>query len=501
MNLSEIKQLIKKHHWWSEECPGKWAYSFWIISAVEQQKWFVPGLCSVGFAAYKNSFVYEKTSEEEKTAQYLWLKEKLKIEPDYLVKEHEKWQTLKSDVLKQIQNVVANSHNWNKEEVLSNYRALMKKAIDAICWGYFLECVDPYSDSVLPKLVEKELSGLDNSQRAELMSILSTPPITSFVEEQQIERFNLILQFRQNLTTGNKQLFDKITEFKNKWLYFSGNYFGDPPIGEVEIISGLVDDVEHYSDDELRQKINDTKTKIERVNKVREKWLDKYKLSEELREDFAVLRLFGAYIDERKNTMMRTTCAIWHCIKALERVTGVPMNELEWYTYKEIDNLVEKGIRVDSEVTESRAKLSVFMTTWEKGVTKETIFTGQEAEELFALLNNYDSKEICDSVASWPDNLGEKFIGTAQIVFHPAKEKFTKGNILVTTMTRPDFVSLIKNAAAIITDEGGITCHAAIVSRELGIPCIIGTKKATKILKSGDRVEINLSSGEIKKIL
>lgn len=491
MTLSEIKQLIKRHHWWSEECPGKWAYSFWIISAVEQQKWFVPGLCSVGFAAYKNSFVYEKTSEEEKTAQYLWLKEKLKIEPDYLIKEHERWQTLKSDLLKQIQNVVVNSHNWNKKEVLSNYQALMRKAIDAICWGYFLECVDPYSDSVLPTLIKTDLPNLSDSERTELMTILSTPPIVTFVEEQQVERFNLILRFRQNLTINNKELLDKIKEYKNKWLYFSGNYFGDPPKTEEEILQIFQDDAEHYSDDELMREITKIETKIGRIEALQKEYLKKYKLSDELKKDFAVLRLFGAYIDERKNTMMRTTCAIWHCMKALERVSGVSMGELEWYTYKEIDDLIENDVVVDLEVIKSRAKLSVFMTTFENGATKEVIFTGQEAEELLALLNNYDSKEICGTVASWPDDLGEKFVGTAQIVFHPAKEKFTNGNILVTTMTRPDFVPLIKNAAAIITDEGGITCHAAIVSRELGIPCIIGTKKATKVLKSGDKIEIN----------
>ena len=57
-------------------------------------------------------------------------------------------------------------------------------------------------------------------------------------------------------------------------------------------------------------------------------------------------------------------------------------------------------------------------------------------------------------------------------------------------MTRPEFLPAMKKASAIVTDEGGITSHAAIVSRELGIPCIIGTKNATEILKNGDLVEV-----------
>ena len=67
-------------------------------------------------------------------------------------------------------------------------------------------------------------------------------------------------------------------------------------------------------------------------------------------------------------------------------------------------------------------------------------------------------------------------------------------------MTRPDFMPLMRKAKAVITDEGGITCHAAIVSRELGIPCIIGTKIATKVLKDGDMVEVDANKGIVRKI-
>jgi len=76
--------------------------------------------------------------------------------------------------------------------------------------------------------------------------------------------------------------------------------------------------------------------------------------------------------------------------------------------------------------------------------------------------------------------------------------KFKKGSVLVASATRPDFVPIMKNATAIITDEGGILSHAAIVSRELGIPCIVGTKIATKILKDGMMVEVDADRGVVK---
>ena len=78
--------------------------------------------------------------------------------------------------------------------------------------------------------------------------------------------------------------------------------------------------------------------------------------------------------------------------------------------------------------------------------------------------------------------------------------KIKKGDILVTKMTTVDFVPAMRLASAFVTDEGGITCHAAIVAREMQKPCIIGTKIATKIFKDGDKVEVDAEKGIVKKI-
>ncbi len=76
-------------------------------------------------------------------------------------------------------------------------------------------------------------------------------------------------------------------------------------------------------------------------------------------------------------------------------------------------------------------------------------------------------------------------------------DKVEPGDILVTTMTTPDMVPAMKRAAAIVTDEGGMTCHAAIVSRELGVPAVVGTKEATKVLKDGMVVTVDGEKGVV----
>jgi pyruvate, water dikinase len=90
-------------------------------------------------------------------------------------------------------------------------------------------------------------------------------------------------------------------------------------------------------------------------------------------------------------------------------------------------------------------------------------------------------------------------IGKATIVLNPddANRDMKKGDILVTGMTDPDFVPFMKMASAIVTDKGGITSHAAIVSRELNIPCVVGTEIATQVMKTGQEYTVDSRNGII----
>ncbi|RLF85204.1 phosphoenolpyruvate synthase, partial [Thermococci archaeon] len=88
--------------------------------------------------------------------------------------------------------------------------------------------------------------------------------------------------------------------------------------------------------------------------------------------------------------------------------------------------------------------------------------------------------------------------GKVVIIFEASEiDKVKEGDVLVTTMTNPDMVPAMKRASAIVTDEGGRTCHAAIVSRELGIPCVVGTKEATKKLKDGMLITVDGTRGVV----
>ena len=92
-----------------------------------------------------------------------------------------------------------------------------------------------------------------------------------------------------------------------------------------------------------------------------------------------------------------------------------------------------------------------------------------------------------------------KVTGRVSVVLQPSDfPKVKSGDVLVASMTRPDFSPIFSLVGAIVTNEGGVTCHAAIVSRELGVPCIIGTKIATQVLHDGDLVEVDADHGVVR---
>jgi pyruvate,water dikinase len=94
--------------------------------------------------------------------------------------------------------------------------------------------------------------------------------------------------------------------------------------------------------------------------------------------------------------------------------------------------------------------------------------------------------------------LKSTFESRAAIVAEVRKMKC--GEILVVEVTTPEFLPAMKKAIAVITDHGGLMTHAAIIAREFKIPCIVGTKIATQVLKNGDLVEVDANKGIVRKL-
>ncbi|MFA5942090.1 MAG: PEP/pyruvate-binding domain-containing protein [Candidatus Paceibacterota bacterium] len=178
------------------------------------------------------------------------------------------------------------------------------------------------------------------------------------------------------------------------------------------------------------------------------------------------------------------------------RVAG----ELFFYDFDELTALAKEGKKVPAQIIAERTRGHAVL----RKKKQSEIFLKKDADQLWhrvkELTSPKDKAIIVGSIA-YPG----KVTGKARVIF----EKHTRrgdvyavqsGEVLVTDMTKPDMIAACKRSVAIVTDEGGIVSHAAILSREFKIPCIVGTKVATQILKTGDLIEVDATNGIVRVI-
>jgi len=158
----------------------------------------------------------------------------------------------------------------------------------------------------------------------------------------------------------------------------------------------------------------------------------------------------------------------------------------------DIDAL-EKEIRPNKEILRERIN-GVAILFNENGESE--FLTGERFQLLLGLLSQGDNVSELKGLSVFKGVVR----GHVRVVLDPNETDFADGEILVTGMTRPDFLPLMQKAAAFVTDSGGLLSHAAITARELKKPCIVGTNIATKILKNGDMVEVDAGKGVIRKL-
>jgi phosphoenolpyruvate synthase/pyruvate phosphate dikinase len=190
--------------------------------------------------------------------------------------------------------------------------------------------------------------------------------------------------------------------------------------------------------------------------------------------------------DLRKEVQMRTNFALNLILQEVARRNGQKFSEISWCWPNEVENLIKTGY-FDKEKAFARRESFLAVISFE-GIEE---LVGEKA----AVRRKQEVAQNNESIRDFrgvPASMG-RVIGRAKVCFSAtdALSKVEKGDILVASMTTPDYVPAMKKAAGIVTDEGGITAHAAIISRELKIPCIVGSKIATKAVSDGDMIEVN----------
>lgn len=203
--------------------------------------------------------------------------------------------------------------------------------------------------------------------------------------------------------------------------------------------------------------------------------------------------------DERKREIVESIAYKNVFLEEVARRTGVPVADLYFATCEEIPSFISSG---DFSIL-SKRKEGCMVELGEHNGDQIISITDHVHDEMQKLWNMYLEEKVTDAtefkgIIACKGNGVVR--GKVKILLRPENlEEFEGGSVLVAPMTSPEYVFAMKRASAILTDTGGLTSHAAIVSRELKIPCLVGTKIATKVLKDGDEVEVDAEKGIVRK--
>ena len=200
----------------------------------------------------------------------------------------------------------------------------------------------------------------------------------------------------------------------------------------------------------------------------------------ELLQEFMYLRAYRIDSFKKSNLMIKTL------IMEIAKRNDISSEDITYFTREDVLKLFTDGT-VPTDI-DKRKEYFKILVDGEKRYYSSNKPEEEEAEKVELLTG----KIACG---------GGVISGPAKIIKSKSDmHKFNNGDILISSMTTPDIAPIMSMASAIVTDEGGILCHAAIVSREYGIPCIIGTKLATKIFKDGDLIRVDAKNGTVGKI-
>lgn len=251
--------------------------------------------------------------------------------------------------------------------------------------------------------------------------------------------------------------------------------------------------------------------KIENINKVRknndieyEAILKRYKFSDKAKKliksirDFIFLRTYTTEYSDHLFYIGRHTI-----LREIANRTNINDQDLIMLNDTEILNILNSKGKITDEIKNIlKERKKGFAMIWING-NIETVFGDESLEIQNEIAKNYktldnnednsDKKTISGSIANRGNVKGvARVLNTYKDIY-----KVKKGDIIVATMTTPDYVSAMEKAAGFITDEGGITCHAAILSREFNVPCIVGTVNGTKEIKDGQMIELDAYNGKV----
>ena len=371
----------------------------------------------------------------------------------------------------------------------------------------FLDFDVPHVSNYLKKYLSNKIESQEEIDRAFID--LTTPSEASFNQQEEASLLKIAAMVRKNysklINDFKKKNSDELTALLRKhpkiqsllklharkfgWIGFG---WSGPDWKYEDFVVSLADVFKRNVAVEKKLK-EMPKEKI--YIKIKQKQLFKeLKIEKEHEYYFKVAQDILFLKPYRKDILYHSYSLVEPMMQEFSRRLGLSIKQVKFLLPEELKIAFLRG-QIDLGILNQRTKHCAY--TLEGG---ERVMIGKELESFLKKIPeekiDVRVKEIKGSVAC-----SGKARGAVKLIFSADDlPKMEDGDILVSPATNPNLMPAIRKAAAIVTNEGGLTCHAAIVSREFNIPCVIGTGIATKVLKDGDLVEVDATKGIIRKL-
>lgn len=476
------KEEIKKETWLEFVWPGYHWYQG--INPAYAYMEDIPNLgykfskFAVGYSRGTESFYYIKDEFENNGAKFF---EEVKKHPDLLNKILATTNNAAEEIFKigkKWQNL--DFTKLSDRELLTHHKELFKW--DKPLWRNgqvpnLLELHNSYLTEYVQKVIKETFPEMDSN---EVFSILTTSTYESVGEQQDRDFLELLGKAK------NKKFDELLIEHWKKYTWMTYGWAG-PALS----LDYFRDGFERAAKDKTAgEKIRESGKQKSRILSEQSRLLSRIPASD--RKLVVLLRSLLEQKAKRVDAHSLTYFLAEQMMAEIGKRVGLTMDLMRMVPPDGMALLFKSVNRERLEVEYNHVMLWL-----DEGVLRKLV--GPEAgEKLKYIQDRLPKVEVTDEIKGQLAYRGN-VKGKVRVIFDIKDSgKLQPGEILVTRMTDPSYVPIMKIAGAIITDVGGITCHAAIVSRELKIPCIVGTKIATKVLKDGDEIEVDANQGIVR---
>lgn len=365
--------------------------------------------------------------------------------------------------------------------------------------GLYTMYLEEFYTDKLKKIISKR--GIKQNEIPILKSILLTTPKKSFVQEEEeyiFEIKNLFLKSGLKKTLKSFNSFCNKSSIKNKLEYLVKNFgwFHMEYSQDPYTIDNYRKDIWDGVNSGIKDIYSPKKAKEEIIKK-QNKFFNTYSSNSSMdyfKKLTYALHEFASILDHSKVITVKGIFISRPLFLEISKRLNISLSDMLFLTIPEIKDFLKDNKSADKNIIrERRGYRAVLLED-----KKIKVYEGEKAEKIVKRLlpQRHEKKnEQIRGIVIYPGVVKGKVTIINSI---KDRNKFKKGDILVSHDGSAELTSFLQQASAIVTDQGGMICHSAIIAREMKTPCIVGTRNATKILKRGDLVEVDANKGFVK---